>query len=438
MPDPFLIAHMVGPYWAELGGRLAPVSVRDQMVRGAKVIRHAARVGLIGPGRPLVVLGAGAAGVTAAMEAVRRGVQTVLVESRPTTFHLQRAASTRWLDPTAYDWPAVHWQRGSYPWQPVPTPLPWRADMASALAARWTATLGTFLAMLGSPSPFAVLLGYTARVPTPTPTDIVVPVGAPSGKTLLLRAGLLVSCTGFGKENTTAGTYTGAPFWSADSLLQPRCGQSAPVAVLSGGGDGALQDFLRAETGMKSARALIEHLMANVAGFTDAVAANAGDLQSAEDEARRAWQWNTLPTDDHETFGRLHARYLAAISDIWTRCGGSLATEVALLNTSRDVTATLVHPCHHFGNVYGLNRLLTLLVARSRPGSVVADEGLVGYVPATKMAAFAPRDCDGSKGGTTRTSSFDVVVVRHGVAAATTPAVWPRPSERHVLPFHPR
>ena len=47
MADPFLTAHLVAPLQFELGGRLWPVSIRDQMVRGQLFVRRARRARLI-------------------------------------------------------------------------------------------------------------------------------------------------------------------------------------------------------------------------------------------------------------------------------------------------------------------------------------------------------------------------------------------------------
>jgi hypothetical protein len=41
MPDPFLLAHEVAEFVFDIGGKQAPISVRDQMVRGQSIVDRA-------------------------------------------------------------------------------------------------------------------------------------------------------------------------------------------------------------------------------------------------------------------------------------------------------------------------------------------------------------------------------------------------------------
>jgi alkyl hydroperoxide reductase subunit AhpF len=82
MGFPILAAHEIGPNFFQLGGRLYPISVRDQMVRAQHLIEQAVQAGLIETNndRQLLVVGAGAAGATAAMCAGRLQVPTVIAD----------------------------------------------------------------------------------------------------------------------------------------------------------------------------------------------------------------------------------------------------------------------------------------------------------------------------------------------------------------------
>ena len=147
MADPFLSAHQVYPHFFNLGGRISPISIRDQMVRGQTIVERALEAGLIGGEghRPLLVAGAGAAGATAAIHAASRGVPTVLLDRDASPFTRQARCATRWIDPTQYDWPVDHWRRGVCPAVSLPTPLPWRSDWAHSLAAQWSVRLNRAL-----------------------------------------------------------------------------------------------------------------------------------------------------------------------------------------------------------------------------------------------------------------------------------------------------
>lgn len=151
MGFPSLIAHQVHPFVFNLGGRLSPISIRDQMVRAQMIVDDAAASGLIGEQRPLLVVGAGAAGASAAMWAsLRYGVKTVLVEKDVVAFNRQGRCQTRWIDPCQYDWPVDHWQSGQCPFASVSTPLPWHADWSHQLAAGWRILLNRAVRRAGS------------------------------------------------------------------------------------------------------------------------------------------------------------------------------------------------------------------------------------------------------------------------------------------------
>ena len=142
MADPFLLAHRAEPLLFDISGR-APISIRDQILRGHYLIRALHRTGGVGPGVRLLIVGAGAAGASAAIEAVKRGVQTVLVEAKPGPFLLQASCSTRWIDPAQYDFVAPHWAGQAWPASGPSgnTPLAFRADWAASIAKAWENTL---------------------------------------------------------------------------------------------------------------------------------------------------------------------------------------------------------------------------------------------------------------------------------------------------------
>ena len=138
MADPFLLAHQVGPAVFDIGGKLYPVSIRDQMVRGQSIIDRAIGAGFGSKGEALLVIGAGAAGATAAIYAAAHGVTTHLIESALLPFLRQALCKTRWLHPHEYEWPLDHWPTPKYPYVGVPTvPLPWTAKLSDDLALGW-------------------------------------------------------------------------------------------------------------------------------------------------------------------------------------------------------------------------------------------------------------------------------------------------------------
>jgi cation diffusion facilitator CzcD-associated flavoprotein CzcO len=137
MADPFLLSHSCAPFQFTFAGPLTPVSIRDQMIRGKMFADRAIEQRIISRDRDLLVTGAGAGGVTAAIRAAQLGVKTTLVEASPQAFGRQKNCTTRWVDPTQYDWPADHWDRAKYPWTPPAVPLPWSAQLSAPIAAVW-------------------------------------------------------------------------------------------------------------------------------------------------------------------------------------------------------------------------------------------------------------------------------------------------------------
>jgi len=142
MNDTFLVTHQISALRFSIGGLLSPISIRDQMVRAKMFVDRAIDEHLISARRGLFVVGAGAAGVTAAMYAASMGFPVTLIDRRERPFHLQRECHTRWIDPTQYDWPASHWNEGIFPWDSnmwdaEAAPLRWAADLAYNVAAGW-------------------------------------------------------------------------------------------------------------------------------------------------------------------------------------------------------------------------------------------------------------------------------------------------------------
>jgi len=89
MGDPILDAHQVVPGFFVISGPLAPISIRDQMIRGQLLVerllekRTIVPTGNIGPDSKfgVVIVGAGAAGVTAAITAANSLVSALVVDN---------------------------------------------------------------------------------------------------------------------------------------------------------------------------------------------------------------------------------------------------------------------------------------------------------------------------------------------------------------------
>ncbi|MBX3602456.1 MAG: hypothetical protein KF863_17715 [Rubrivivax sp.] len=454
-PDQALSFHHVGGFRYELSG-LRTGSVRDQILRAQLLVeRLLARNDLSDD--PLLVIGGGAAGVTGALTASRLGRDVTLLEEQLNPFQTQARVTTRWLDPTEFDWPQPHWTTADMAWAGSVYRLPYRANWADQLATQWT----TMWYSVVGPAPVALppgsgsieeFTGVDARMLTIADTSTGLrlapwPAYGSAGRPYCAA----ISCVGFSGELTsvrsTGGvSLEGPAFWSTDALgvahlgITPPSGR--PIRVLvSGGGDGAQQDFLRVLTGNFGKR------LFDALGL-DKLKLDLADVLLAEDSARRAHAWGAPGSPPVGAYGDWHAAY-ESLADtvwaIWTSKPASIPALRPLLNPNVEVTWIVADAAP--GYSYGLNRLLVILVARlhatftGRPLPKAPSRGykpsgnevyLAGFVLDNVVPAGAAHVCGPAcygiehevnvaarvpfvAPGVHSLGKFDVIVVRHGV-----------------------
>ena len=462
--DPFLHLHKVAPGMFEFSG-LRTTNIRDQILRSYLAVKRCAKVGLIGSRRPLLVLGGGAAGVTAAMAAAELGIEVTLYEQKSTPFSRQ-ATCDRHLDPVEYDWPAMHWDTGKFPWSVIQNglPLPFTTNSASHLAMQWSATflqwcrhspnghlltlrLGTHVSpnnvQFSVPTNCVVLLDPYTNIPTPF--------------------GAALSCVGFATERVHAsnptipatGEYQGFQFWSWDpyDLRGLNLAISwTPEVLISGGGDGALQDFIRLLTG-RSAKSLYNCLLASIH-------VNHNACMAADEAAHRAYPWLDAPKHDaHFILSEWHQHYITEAEIIYQSLDSQNPDWYRDLKC-RDFHMTLVHACDHFDSCYGLNRLLVLVLAmgharhtgRQWRQVLTANTG-IGSVTSASIPPHTcgnPAICHGFRHdvaykslqcpkqvGSTIPSALpnvaDVVILRHGLTPS--PSFGQAPMPNQTVPY---
>ncbi len=456
MSDPFLLSHAVGPLQFSISGPLSPVSIRDQMIRGKMFADRAIEQHLISPARPLLVVGAGAGGVTAAIQAAQQNIPTTIIEASSQAFGRQRNCRSRWIDPTQYDWPVSHWRRSIYPWTPPPMPLPWGAQLSNVIGALWRHQLA--LAQR-APSPLKVEYATIIKAKNFRPSigDLEVILSTKSSPAYY---GAALFAVGFGTEKTLLGEYQSYRFWETDDFEAPFLGLAAPTrspkwsVLICGAGDGGLQDFLRIVTGHRSAADILKQIP------TSAIESLVAELQSAEDQAQRAWKWcGTL--HDHAVFQQLFGVYKKAADSLLS--DPSFRTQIwsvlkRLTARASHLDVTLTYPCTHFSKCYGLNHFLVLVILayaarnglsiRALPNEVALSvEGL------THLCTKSPAKCHGEdhevefqtaacgQGLSNRSNghkeTYDVVVLRIGVLPPRPFAgTMPMFLARQLLPYH--
>jgi hypothetical protein len=386
--DPVLHHFQVEPALFNLGGHQDPVAIRDQQMRACLAVDRAVDAGLLNSDDRLAVIGAGAAGTSAALRAAwEYGIQTVLFDeaAEPLLNHPYRC-QTRRVDPTLYDWPATHWREQQFPLPGTPAvPLGWKATTPALVAAQWRRLWGTI-------APSLIRQGVLAFQPL-TRIDTCQRQG-----TSILRPNqegpfnLVIAACGRGSERTWLGgadeptDYSAYHFWQNDRVEWFNYGKGSRtiperhIAVLSGGGDGAMQDLLRLvfrdpqrKPGPFYAGDLLQALedaITNAAGVGP-WATLRWKVAVAEDRALRAKAWVAHNGQEYDrqqdtvALMRLNDEYQEAIEE--------LLDNVLI---ARAISHTLAMWCREdFGEVhlvsrqqycfswgYAINRLLTKLV----------------------------------------------------------------------------
>ena len=472
MTDPFLAGHKVSRDVYTLAGRV-PVSVRDQLVRAHYLVDRLFSSGKLSAGMQLVVVGAGAAGVNVAILAARRGARVLLLESGKTSFRLQRSCNTRWIDPVQYDWPAGHAEAGQWPISgpDAAVPLGFEAGASAKIATDWTSALN--LQRLATPLNLNTIFGaklvkVPRRAAGSTGPSLEVRYQI-AGADHLAPCDVVVLARGIAGERTyltftaasgTATRFQGPLFWSDDGFEATDFGMSSPLTrpiLVSGSGDGALQDYIRLTTGQKSAVSLL-----NMFRGTDSPNPVPGDIRrrlyEAEQDAQRSLSWNNAKREDHAVLQKLHQTYVTAI-DEWQSQKLRWRNVVKALNVTvgtRDArNIRLYHQCTHFSACYSLNHLLALVVDRfisetTGQHTITGNVSVVSVEPPLVGGAHThtcgpdcwrttPHEvkaqtnvtCLSGPGTSSTVQVFDGVVVRHGLKQHTKADL-----RRHILPMH--
>ncbi|POR39949.1 FAD-binding protein [Methylobacterium sp. V23] len=443
MEDPVLAAHAVAGPCFEIGGEFTPGSIRDQMVRACLIVQRAADKSLISARRPLLVIGAGPTGMTAALHAAKRGIPVEVVDTAPSqTFALFRCDS-RDVEPTLYDWPAAHWDRAEFPWAGAAMPLPWQSAKADEVARKWALEMNRSLKGVedaGSPAPkfhwsacadfgddgFAPNVDDEYRVWVTLQRIMKdgskVPIGSNT------PFGAVLACAGRDVEDCCVKTYTGFSFWESDRFEDPDCGcASAPRVLISGGGDGALQDFIRIMTGLGTGK-FFDGLLLATDSHLELFETVFAEIGQAEDVAQRAMSWNEPRKRDDAVLLRLDRAHTDAIAKLKASaaCWADITAYINAVVAPRAPNVQLLHSRAFFTECYALNRFLALLLIevlgadKHRIPNARVSEVRCLHDPHGNGAAGChglPHEVSFRKSGEARdrTETFQVVVIRHGV-----------------------
>ncbi len=266
--------------------------------------------------------------------------------------------------------------------------------------------------------------------------------------------GAILYCTGYRAERSSIGQFSSPDFWSKDCLEEPGLGfpEGSKVRVLiSGAGDGAMQDLLRICTRKTSAKEVYDELFSGcAASFLQSVGSR---VSVAEDFALRSRIWAQSKSHDERCDEYLDDFYRGLTTDVFEELGDVLRSRID------DYAARLHHvqiewcyPCHHFSQSYPLNRFLTHLllshfvrqdVIRERRVSCVGrvyseqtghdcnGDARICWGKAHKVE-FCNSTCHETDAQVVDEQTYDVILLRHGLRLEEH---WIGPFRRHYLPY---
>jgi hypothetical protein len=448
------------------------------MLRATLLVeRIVAGTKLLETNRRLLIVGAGAAGVAAAIRASELHVDCLLLEKEPWALGAQ-SDSNRIVDPTEYDWPQPHWRKGRFVAGRFDQDLPLTFERGEAqdLCHRWQRLFAAWVGNhTGSSATGNVEIRHRRDLVTLAGADLRFEcweeqnnpakrrkecdvVIADDGVEMVYvnsnhapdRFGAIISCIGFGSETVSVPIsgattpYQGPRFWQADSLAERAMGLAKPQGLIrvlvSGGGDGALQDIQRALT-RRCGRDLWDRIVEVDPDFEKKI--DFAMAAMVDDEGRRAHAWKAPDQASPRSLRKWHRAYSLIARRIWANWSES--QRETLRHTVLRETVT-VHLFWAVGGLvpayaFGLNRLLTYLVLLlhqentgrpfwgSDPATWASDRPIV--LAGHRVSRVMPighsctdhRSCNGQlhkvycNGSVSKeylVGEFEVVIIRHG------------------------
>lgn len=338
-----LISHKVGLRLYNLSAGLSYVSIKDQVVRACALIDSLDGAGMLKSNSAdssafdAIVIGAGAAGVTAGWRAASLGMRVCIVEKSDAPFSAQSKCNDRIVSFSMYDWPESFSTAGLFPsLSGLPfagrgldddkfpchstNKVPLRAKVH---AANWLSRLdvsGTKLCSSNASYPIKWLFNSVAAYSVPPqsifttdPGTLSVTVTDDGGASTQLSTANLIVATGIGLERPVD-SYKPAPFWHDDPLApwHRSSRKTKRSIVISGNGDGAIQDAMKSL--WKSEPIDLIPVVESLLGRAGKMIRNQTIL-AAERHAERQLLWGV---DDTETYQSLDAVYDDLIDKVTT------------------------------------------------------------------------------------------------------------------------
>ena len=477
MANPILILHKIADCVFDLTG-LRTGSVRDQLLRASLLANCLRDEKAIFGSSELLVIGAGAAGMCAALTAAKRGVNVTVVEKEASPFFTFYSAAWREIDPVEYDWPHDHYNLGHFPISPGHFFLAQTRGTGANLASLWTIVWNDWLNRLdgkGGRGKITLLTNVNAKsiygsraYPKGVRDSIEVDGPFVSGNAKATKAfGAIIVAAGFESERTDDertpdkwNNYKGPAFWTDDDGVT---GRSFPLPykniVISGGGDGAMQDFQRVLTGCfgKSLLSELEKVATNLPRFD--IYKFRDKMLAADSVGQRANAWQDSKKPAKVAIAQWHAEFEKIVDDLLRplTTGDLMALASGLFRREffnpDHPKVTWVYQDQTPGYAYALNRFLCLVlinIASKPPFDKFIQLYPHSYIDEIKPS-YMTHQCSSatqclkiphdltikshsvSNRPPIKISKADLIIVRHGAVSQSISGGAPVPQQ--MLPF---
>lgn len=385
-----ILAHMQVPKLPGvfvLGCFERRITFYSQQVRALNLLYALSASGRLQHDSHVLVIGAGAAGLTAAAAARRLGARVTLLERGDEVMPLLRGNHTRWLHPHIYDWPAPGSEN---PRAGLPI-LDWQAnqagDVVRQLDAQWKNLCEE--SRIDFHRGVRNLKCTSGQGSEHTFTWNTKPEASPHATRFEEGSfDIVILAVGFGREKMLEGVKS--PFYWADDDLHQRPPKTPCRYLISGTGDGGLIDLLRVQLREFRHEQLVSEFLSG--SELDPIKEQLLEIEKGADSM-------SLPD--------LYRRYRdIQAPTVDTALGKRLRTDTSAMLNSQE--SHPLSPGASGLNRFLVSRLLALGVVPYQSGTIQAKETGTGSI----KVSFASGEHE---------EEFDRVVIRHGPEGALEP-----------------
>lgn len=471
-----LLAHKIAPFQFDIGFAVSSASIRDQIVRAQMVVGGLQNAGLLQRAegrhleRPLLICGAGIAGLAAAKEAARLRIGFVLIDKVCFPGGALKGNGNRFLSPTMYEWPASLCNEHNHPRR--------GKDCLAGTATTFDLPLGRPVTMTDLRTRISAIIGrnltdWTRRAAkrqtgnwylpetcihddskealqalldaAPSDPKVSLPpiklekIGPTPTTPLELEFACILFAGGFSAESKEIDgvEFDTPPFWEKDTLTEPFLGLKKTTdrasALIVGAGDGAIQEALRclvrhdlAEQPLAIWNKLIDDSAgakvtvgpaATILGDHTTIESILREILSLENYAATTYMWS----GNAEIFKSLDAAHVRLCGNLLRLCP-AIAKHIKTL-LRKDVSEVRVQRRgDSFSKCYPLNRFLIHLfhatlpkLARGRnvPRLSFGDTELKN-TELKKSGRYGKSELSGKAMIDGTWKEFDVIVLRKG------------------------